>query len=438
MTRICLLPPLLAALLALSSAAQAQAQAPASPPAIEAAFEAADRGDLGPVEMALGTAGGDSAALLRARLAAARYDPAVGRDPALARLALSGERPLRDAALSILTSASFAAGDYRAAEAWGRRLAQAQTARGDSEDAANTERAWRLAALLAGSPALSVEGAIGEGSTPARVDRVGLPRIDVAVNNMAQEAVFDTGANLSVLSAETARRLGVRLLDGASNVGNGVQGTVPIRVGIADRLTIAGATLRNVPFLIIEDAQLTFPVPGGYDIKAIIGLPVMRALGRMRIEQAGRFTLLPPAEAQPAPPNMSASGNNIFVTVAVDGGDVPMHLDTGANRSSLSALYARAHPEAVAALARRTAGMASAGGARLASVATWPNAPLALAGRTLVLPSLEIGLPSAEGPAPRFIGVLGSDVLRAFESYALDFGAMRLELGAPVQAAPAG
>ena len=63
---------------------------------------------------------------------------------------------------------------------------------------------------------------------------------------------------------------------------------MPIRVGIADRLTIAGATLRNVPFLIIDDAQLTFPVPGGYDIKAIIGLPVMRALGRMRMAAAAR------------------------------------------------------------------------------------------------------------------------------------------------------
>lgn len=424
------LPALLAALLALSPAARAQP--PASPTAIEAAFEAADRGDLGPAERALSTAEGDAAALLRARLAAARYDPAVARDPALARLAGSGERPLRDAALSILTSASFAGGDYRAAEAWGRRLAEAQTARGDAEGAAETERAWRLAALLAGSPAQSVEGAVGEGSTPARVDRVGLPRIDVAVNGTAQEAVFDTGANLSVLSAETARRLGVRLLDGASSVGNGVQGIVPIRVGIADRMTIAGTILRNVPFLIIDDAQLTFPVPGGYDIKAIVGLPVMRALGRMRVEQAGRLVLLGQAEAQPAAPNMAASGNDVFVTVAVDGSEVAMHLDSGANQSSLSALYARAHPEAVAALARRTAGMASAGGARLASVATWPDAPLALAGRTLVLPSLEIGLPSTEGPAPRFLGVLGSDVLRRFESYTLDFHAMRLDLGAPV------
>lgn len=423
------------------AAAPAPAPAPAPRPAsatpLETALQAAERGDLAPAERLLQTAQGDLAAVLRALLAAARYDFAMlrGPEPALERIAREAEPPLAAAALSILTSASFAMGDYGAAASWGLRLARIQRDAGDAEGAAATEQVSQLARLLVASPGLYVENAVAEGSTAARFDRVGLPRIDVAINGIAQEAVFDTGANLSVLSTETARRLGVTLLDGASSVGNGVQGNVPIRVGIADRLTIAGTHLRGVPFLIIDDAQLTFPVPGGYDIKAIIGLPVMRVLGRMRIERAGRFAMLAPSQAQPAAaPNLTAGGSDLFVTVAVDGRDVPMHLDTGANRSGLTALYAAANPEAVAALGRRTAGMASAGGARVATVATWPNAPLALAGRALLLPSLEVGLPSADGPAPRFVGVLGSDVLRAFESYTLDFRAMRLELGAPVQA----
>jgi hypothetical protein len=210
---------------------------------------------------------------------------------------------------------------------------------------------------------------------------------------------------------------------------------VAVRLGVADRLEIAGAVLRNVPFLIIDDAQLTFPVPGGYDIKAIIGLPVMRALGRVRMEPAaGRFSLLPPEEAQTAQPNLVAGAGQVFVTVAVDGRDLPLHLDTGANHSSLSALYAAAYPQRIAALATTSeAHMGSAGGVASARVATWPNAPLALGGRTLLLPALPIALP-APGPAPRSYGTLGSEALRAFESYTLDFKAMRLELGSPVPA----
>jgi hypothetical protein len=198
--------------------------------------------------------------------------------------------------------------------------------------------------------------------------------------------------------------------------------------------------LTNVPFLIIDDANLNFPqVPGGYSIPAILGIPEMRALGRVRMEQAGRFTVLPAAgeggdEAQPAPPNLHASGNEIFADVTVDGRTLPLHLDTGADRTGLTALYAAAEPARIAALRTSQAHFSSAGGTRQMRFATWADAPLTVAGRSFTVPALQIGLPG-DGPAPRFNGVLGSDVLGRFESYTLDFARMRLTLGAPVAAA---
>src|SRR6185369_14443572 len=134
--------------------------------------------------------------------------------------------------------------------------------------------------------------------------------------------------------------------------------------------------------------------------------------------------------------NLFAGAGQIFVAVAIDGRELPLHLDTGANRSNLSALYAAANPERVAALATSDARMSSAGGMSSTRVATWRGAPLALAGRPLVLPALAIELP-APGPPPRGYGQLGSEALRAFESYTLDFNAMRLEVGPPVPPAAA-
>ena len=416
-------------------AAPVAAQAPT---ALEGALAAADLGDLDPLRRALPAARGDAALLIRARLALARFDPSPASSE-LARIAAGADPVLRRAALSILTADALLRGAYQDASRWGRALAEADNARGDARRAAESERTWQVAALLAGRPPQVIEGAIANRSIAARTDRVGLPRIDVTVNGQAQEAVFDTGAGLSVLSAETARRLGVTALEGEARVGNGVRGTVAVRLGVAERLEIAGTVLRNVPFLIIDDSQLTFPLPGGYDIRAIIGLPVMRALGRVRMEPAaGRFTVLAPDEAQPAQPNLVAGAGQVFVAVAVDGLEVPLHLDTGANRSSLSALYAAANPARIAALATSEAHTASAGGTASGRVATWRNAPLALAGRSLRLPALSIALPAPGGPAPRRYGQLGSEALRAFESYTLDFNAMRLDLGPPVPpAAPA-
>lgn len=401
---------------------------------VDALFEAAGRGEVAPLERALAdrSTRPELRVLINAALAASRLDPAAGRDPALRRLAEGRDPVLRRTALRILTSVTFAQGDYEEAVRFGRALSEVLAAAGDAEEAAATAQVWRLAALLAPHGRPRVEGAVRAAAVPARADRVGLTRIDVSVNGQVQDAVVDTGANLSVLSASAARRLGVTILEGETPIGNGVQGNVQTRIGVAARIEIAGTVMVNVPFLIIDDANLTFAqVPGGYDIRAIIGLPELRALGRVRLERAGRFTVLPPAEAgRPAPANLHASGNDLFADLMVEGRPLPLHFDTGANQTQLSALYAASEPARLAALQTQTSRMASAGGARQARAALWPNAPLALAGQSFTMP-LQVMLPG-DGPAPRFNGVLGADVLRRFESYTVDFARMRLSLGAPV------
>jgi clan AA aspartic protease (TIGR02281 family) len=288
-----------------------------------------------------------------------------------------------------------------------------------------------LAQLLTGRPPQRVEGSVVPASIASHYDRVGLPRIEVTVNGQAQEAVVDTGANLSVLSRDTARRMGIQVAEAETRVANAVRGTVGVRIGVADRLEIAGTVLRDVPFLIVDDEHLTFPLPGGYDIRAIIGFPVLRALKRFRIEHEGRFSVLPVSGERSASPNLHASGNDLFVDVAIAGRNVPLHLDTGADETTLSARYTAANPAAVAGLQVSERRSASAGGTRSAQVATWRNASIGLAGRTLVLPSLPVHLP-ATGRMPRFNGTLGSNALRAFRSYTIDYAAMRLELGEPL------
>jgi len=411
------------------AAAQPAAQASAVHP-LTALLEAASRGEVAPLERAIAdpATSTDMRALLRARLAVGRFDAAPAGDPAIARLAQSSDPALRRAALTVLSTAAFVGGDYAAAARTGRELVAALRAAGD-EAADGAERAMQVAALLADQPRQSIEGRAAGGSTAARVDMVGLPRIDIAINGQLQEAIFDTGANLSVLSADAARRLGVRVLEGTTPIGNSIQSTVPARIGIADRVEIAGTALRNVVFLVIDDSQLTFPLPTGrYEIDAIIGLPVMRALGRMRVEP-GRFTVLP-AEPVAGPSNVRASGSSLYVDISIDGQSVPLFLDTGANRTTLSALYAERNAARVAALPVSEQRSAGAGGMQAQRIATWANARLELGGRRVVLPSLQVVLPSERRERDSY-GTIGASVLRAFTSYTLDFNAMRFEPGEP-------
>ena len=417
---------LAAAWMAVTAPATAAAQ-PAAPAAlVEQAFEAAGRGDLAPVERALREARGAEAVLLRARLAAASYQGAPHRDAALVRLATSGSPAEQGAALNVIASAAFVAGDYAAAAQAAERLAGLLRANGDAGAVAAIEMTRQVAAMLAAHPAQRVEGAVAHQGVPLRYDAVGLPRIDIGINGGTQEAVVDTGANLSVLSAETARRLGINVADSSGQVGNAVGGTVAVRIGIAERVTIAGTTLRNVPFLIIDDAQLTFQVAGGYRIHAILGLPVLRALQRIRIGRE-TFAVEAPQAYDPARQNLFANNSNLFVRAQVGGRDVPLHLDTGANQTSLTALFAQAHPQLVAELRTGEQQLASAGGARVNNGAVWPNPTIGVAGRSVTLPSVTIALAS---PADNY-GTLGSSALRRFTDYAIDFRAMRLEPGDP-------
>ena len=428
---------LLEAPVAAVSAAPA-AQPASAGPDIDALFEAMARGELAPAERALARPlPADVAALLRAAVAAARYDRTATAEPALARLAAGPDPALRRAALSVLTGSAFAYGDYAAAARSGRLLEEALRAAGRAREAEGTGRTWRLALVLAGRPGQQLDAPLSARSIAAHRDVVGMNRIEIEVNGAAQDAVIDTGAGLSVLSASAARRLGVVPIEGGVDVGNSVDSTVPVRVGIADRLEVAGNVLRNVPFLIIADADLSFTLPSGrYEIQAILGLPVLHALGRVRIAPDG-FSVLAPAAAaagEAGAQNMHGVGDELYVDVMLGGRPVALELDTGANRTSLTARYAAANPTAVAALARRNASTAGAGGARIQPVATWANAPLAVGGQTLVVPAISITLPAAGAPPPQLNGTLGQDVLGRFESYTLDFSAMRLSLGSPLAA----
>ncbi|MES3045594.1 retropepsin-like aspartic protease [Sphingomonas faeni] len=124
-------------------------------------------------------------------------------------------------------------------------------------------------------------------SIPTMRDKAGLVRAAVVISGLTQNAILDTGANLSVMSASAAKRLGLRIRDGAGRIASPSSGQIVTRVAVADRLVIAGVELAHVASLVMDDAQLSFPIVGGYQIDAIAGFSVFRAVGQTRFDWAG-------------------------------------------------------------------------------------------------------------------------------------------------------
>lgn len=387
-------------------------------------------GDLAPIEAALATAADPaSKALLTAQLAASRLD-ARGVSTALA--AYDATHDTDDArkavALGLRASIVFAAGDYAGAAAALREAVPLLSTLGRTKESQEASQTLSLAMALATAPRQALEGGAPE-TAPALVDKVGLLRAPVTINGTVQQAVLDTGANLSVVSATTAKKLGLHLLDATASVGSTGSASVPTRLAIADRLTISGMTLRNVAFLVMDDAALSFPVPGGYTIDAIIGFPVFRALGRSTFRSDG-FT--PGGRAAPAPANLRAVGNDLFVVSRINGIAVPLHLDSGASQTALTSRFAEAHSELVANLPRGERNMAGAGGAIRQPIGWWRPAEVAIDGRSMTLDQVQVVLSAGPAKHDTKLGTLGQDVLRHFQWWAVDLAAMRFELGPPI------
>jgi predicted aspartyl protease len=249
-----------------------------------------------------------------------------------------------------------------------------------------------------------------------------LPQAETFLNGLRQEAVLDPGAASSVIADSTARRLGLRLLD---RTGQALTSGNQARFAVADTLKFAGADFREVLFSVLSDDALTFADGGGTGkIEVVLGMPVMRRLGRLEFaitENGERLRRRTTRGGNRSSSNMILAGSQPVVLVNIEGTAAPlrMALDTGSIRSSLTRLGASEFPTLMSGAITQNNGNAGSGSA----TQVIPRAVLKVGEENVRVANL----PVTGGPACCH-GVIGQDVLRSRAGYIVDFDAMRLEL----------
>jgi predicted aspartyl protease len=397
-------------------------------------LEHADKADLAPLKRAeLTNYSLPERLLLQARMAVSKGDAAFARK-LLEQYEKSGDRDpvrLREAAtrrqdLEML-AANYAAA-ARHGEAWERVPGAAE-----DPEFADHQQTTVIARQLKDVKPVQVRGSIKQQTAPTTKDKIGLTRMVISVGGHDQDAVIDTGASFSVVSASAARRLGLELLDGAATVGSTTQDSVDTRLAVAPRVVIAGTEFSSVVFLVMNDDQLEFPVPGGYKIDAILGFPELSRLGRLNFS-GDTLEVAPSSKTDPSRGNLVLVDNKLFVATDLGGVCVPLYLDTGANVSSLSSLFVRDHPDVTRSLPKVQVTLGGAGGTQGVEMLNWQKVPVTLGRHRVVLPSLQIHQKDPVENLKQY-GTLGRDVLE--HGYSLDFPAMQLELhGDLVASAP--
>ncbi|PSJ42116.1 retropepsin-like aspartic protease [Allosphingosinicella deserti] len=411
--------------------APAAASAAVEADALDAAILSARIGATAPLEGLLAGADLEPAAraLGEAQLAAIRRGGA-GPAAALARyFALSDpDRGRRARAHEIATEVAFSAEEYAEAMRQADAFLSLKPDR-PAKQLDSMRQTRQVAAILAAAPVQSVSRIEAALSTQGARDKVGLLRVPMKIGaaQAQAQAVVDTGANLSVVSAATARRLGLRMLDGEAAVGNSIGSDVPVRIGIAAQVDVAGATLHNVPFAVLADSALDFPmVPGGYAIEAIVGLPVLRALGRVTFGPGERLTVEAAPNRPAAAPNLLLIGNDPYAEVVIAGRPHPLFVDSGAVSSVLYRRFAAERPDLRPADAGKTQGKGGVGGTTTVRVANLGPLPVAIGGAAAEMKTIDVELADDANAEERY-GVLGNDILRAFRSVTFDFRRGTLE-----------
>lgn len=256
---------------------------------------------------------------------------------------------------------------------------------------------------------------------------------ELTVNGVTESWLIDTGANFSTVCESFARRLGLKLSEGKAQT-QGITGAEnQLRVAILPELHLGGAVLRNVILTVLPDDSLNVPVGRGhYQIQAILGYPVLQALGRFTFTKDGQFL------AGPASPG-SESGAPLYMykltplmQCGVGNRPLVFAYDSGAISSVFSDRYFRDFPGQFHGLRKRRYGIGGAGGVRKMKVFYLPEVRLDVGSVTATLRNVPV-IPAFGTNLSKYYGNLGRDLTDPYDHLTVDFADMRLSLGTLVE-----
>jgi hypothetical protein len=270
--------------------------------------------------------------------------------------------------------------------------------------------------LVAEEPAPRASGS-------ARVPVTAGVHVPVQTGDYKGSVIADTGAEISVMMQSVARAAHVKMLGASRDVGS-TTATISGQIGLIPEVKLGGAVVKNVPVLVLPDAQLTITDgTKSVSLPFILSLYALADFGRIAWLDHDKWLALGSAApvSVPGAVPMIWHPAGIAVPLQGPGGIRVAQFDSGAD---VSYLYENAVPllsdaerTAIVAARRKIGGV---GGVVEEEIRRLPTAHFTLAGQPLVLTNIDVAKKTETGEAAR----LGEDVLLTYSAVIFDFGAM--------------
>jgi predicted aspartyl protease len=308
----------------------------------------------------------------------------------------------------------------RAAEAY-KTLATRFARRISAEDKADYENAIELWGALGRAPR---QTAVFKESSTVKRDREG--RIPIEINDQRVAFIFDTGANLSVITSSLAVKLKLRVIDASIDVKAIAGNTVKARLAVARKTQIGNAIIQHAVFLVFDDRDL-YVSEADFQINGLIGFPVIEALREVTFVRSTGELFIPATPSHSSQRNMCFDGLSPLVAGWFKGRRLTFALDTGANTSVLYPPFYRAYEDEIkAAYAPHTERMRGVGGHKEIRGYLAKNVVLEVSGRETRFAQIPILIEHTTDTSRHFYGNLGQDLIAQFERMTLNFEAMSI------------
>ena len=254
----------------------------------------------------------------------------------------------------------------------------------------------------------------------------------ITVNGKSEQWLLDTGANYTVVSRSFAQKLGLTPLMGSAMVGSGVTGLKsPLQAAVLPDLHLGGATVHDAVAMILDDASLRIgggPTP--YQIHAILGYPVLKALGRITFTRKGEFLAGEAADKASGVP-IYMRGLSPAIECDIDGQRLLFTFDTGASSTDFSVRYFDLFRQRRRTWKTRTVKSGGAGGAVRRKMYIQPEVVVKVGDATATLKDVTIFSTRMNAGIDVLFGNIGQDLVAGFESFTVDFVGMTFGLGPP-------
>lgn len=248
-------------------------------------------------------------------------------------------------------------------------------------------------------------------------DVAGLKNLKVKVAEDSMNFIFDTGANISTISASAAKRLKINVIPADIEVDAITGIAVKADLAVCEKVTFGNITAENVVFLVFADDALSFPQIN-YQINGVLGFPVIEALREVQLTQDDYF-IVPNAETKiNSLSNMAMDG--LTPLIFMDGRH--FSFDTGSDYTILYAPFYQENKKKIDM--KYQLGTVTIGGAggKIEYPGFKVNYTFHILGKEI--PLKNINLLTTKINEKTVYGNIGQDVIRQFSKMTLNFNQM--------------